>query len=119
MTKEASEKIREHIAAYPVGHKFTVDQVRRELRLPTMQSKHYILAAMVDKGLIRKITKADKGRVKQGLYEKICEFEAHETFKQANKVTDDSICPKEKNAFIFGGCAERIVANLHVTRCFV
>lgn len=119
MTKEASEKIREHIAAYPVGHKFTVDQVRRELRLPTMQSKYYIFAIMVDKGFIRQYNRVKKGRTRHWVYEKLREFTALDTKRQSQTITDDSVCSEEKNAFIFGGCAERIVANLHVTRCFV
>lgn len=119
MTKEASEKIREHIAAYPVGQKFTVDQVRRELRLPTMQSKHYLFAAMVEKGQIRQQSRVKKGRTRHWIYEKIKEFTADETKRTTHVITDDTICSEEKNAFIFGGNPERVAVELHKRREFV
>jgi hypothetical protein len=52
------------------------------------------------------------------VYEKIVDFDYYDIqpkYSYAEVRVDD----KDMDTFIFGGCAARIVANLHVTRSFV
>lgn len=112
--KEA-DKIRHYLADLPLNARFTLEQVRRKLRLRSMQGKHTIFQRLVDDDMAKKLHKIGPSWE----YQKIVDF-TYDDIKPKYRYADVRTGPHRLfDAFNFGGNAERIVQNLYSRKEFV